>query len=145
MKILVTISVLALLLACGGSDSGQDSAGSAETPPVAAANGGGAPTPEAPSAPAAAEPSTDPQVQSCLDLVRDGQYQQAVPVCLAALKIDPNNQQVKSALARAQTQTASAADAQDAATAAAGAAADSAQGDASAKLGEATGGMKLGE
>jgi hypothetical protein len=138
LRLFVTISVFALFLACGGSDSAQTS-GSAETPPVSAADGGGSPpTPEAPAAPAPSA-SEDPKVQSCLGLVRDAKYQQATPMCLAALDVDPDNQQVKDALAQARSESAKLADAQGAAEAAAGSAAGA------SKLGGADGGMNPGQ
>lgn len=134
------ISLFALTLACGSSDSVQTPTGGTETPPVSASTGQGAPTPPAPSAP---EPAArvDPQAESCLQLVGDAKFQQAVPVCMAALRADPSNQQVKDALGRAQAETAKLADAQGAAEAAAGSASE----DATSKLGEATGGMNLGQ
>ena len=74
-----------------------------------------------------------------LDLVRQAKYQQALPVCLAALEIDPDNQQVRDALDQARAETAKLA----AAEAAGGDAAE----EATSKLGEATGGVaeKLGQ
>lgn len=107
---------------------------------MSASSGTGAPTPPTPSAP---EPSAavDPQAESCLQLVGDAKFQQAVPVCVAALQADPSNQQVEDALGRAKAETAKLADAQGAAEAAAGSASD----DAASKLGDATGGMNLGQ
>jgi len=141
VRLAIAISVFALL-ACSGSETSQTGeAGEAAKAPAAEAA-------KAPSAGAAveekaatetAQPSAtvDPKVQSCLDLVRASKYQQALAVCLAALEIDPDNQQVKDAVATARAETAKLGAAQGAA----GSAAESAAGEAASKLGEATGGM----
>jgi len=134
MRLALTIIVLALL-ACGGSDTAQtggtDAAATAETagadapaaPPVAAAPEG--------SEPATPEPPANPQAQSCLDLVSQANFQQAIPVCMAALRIDPDNATVQEALSTAKAESA---------TAAADAAAGSAAEEAGSRLGEVTGG-----
>jgi hypothetical protein len=130
VRLAVIISVLALF-ACGSSDTTEtgdaagtapaESAGAAVTPPVAATP----PTsPRAPETPPAAAETAPPQVQSCLDLIAQAKFQQALPVCLAALKLDPTNQQVQDAVNTARAETASA---------------GQAAADASAQLDEATG------
>lgn len=67
-------------------------------------------------------------VTGCLDLVATGNYEQAVPVCSAALNADASNEKVKAALETANAKVAemAAQSAQGAADAAAGAA-DAAQ------------------
>lgn len=44
----------------------------------------------------------DPDVKSCLNLVIEGKFSDALPVCLAALKKHPANDEVKAAVAKAQ-------------------------------------------
>jgi hypothetical protein len=85
----------------------------------------------------------DPKVQGCLDLIRQSKYQEALPVCLAALKVDPDNQQVQDAVDKARAETAKLA----AAEAASQAVGEGAAEQATSKLGGATGGMtdKLGQ
>ncbi len=141
-RLAIMISVFALL-ACGGSDTSQtgDAGG---VPPVEAAVEETAEVIAIPE-PAIPEPAmpVDPKVQSCLDLIGQSQFQQALPVCLAALNIDPDNQQVQDAVAQARTETAKLAAAETAGAAAGEGAAE----EAASKLGEATGGMadKLGQ
>ena len=134
MRLIVTLFVFAVL-ACGGSDTGQTGdAGSA------APAGKSASAPETRGArPATPEPSVtvDPKVQGCLDLIRQSKYQEALPVCLAALKVDPGNQQVQDAVDKARAETAKMA----AAEAASQAVGEGAAEQATSKLGEATGGM----
>jgi len=133
MRLIVTFFVFAML-ACGGSDTAQ----TGDDAPVEARGGQMAAAPETP------EPSAtvDPKVQGCLDLIRQLKYQEALPVCLAALKVDPGNQQVQDAVDKARAETAKMAAAQ----AASQAAGEGAAGEAASKLGGATGGMadKLG-
>ena len=129
MRLIVTVFVFAVL-ACGGSDTGETGAA-----------GGAAPGGESASAPETPEPSVavDPKVQGCLDLIRQSKYQEALPVCLAALKIDPGNQQVQDAVDKAKAETAKLAAAEAASQAAGEGAADEATsqlGDAAGKLGQ---------
>jgi hypothetical protein len=133
------ISVLALF-ACGGTDTDQPDA-DAGAPPVSASVEEGASAPEAAEPEAAAEPAAavDPRVQSCLDLIRQAEFQSALPVCLAALEIDPDNAQVREAVETARAETAKAA----AAGAAGEAGAEGAAAEATSQLGEAAG--KLSE
>ena len=122
-KFAVTLSMLALL-ACGGTDTAQTS-GSEAMPPVSAA-GEAAPAPEIPEPTAALEPA--PEVTSCLNLIRQQQFQEALPACLAALEVDPDNLEVQAAVEQAQSETAKLAAAE---------AAQSASGEAAAQLDEA--------
>jgi hypothetical protein len=139
VRLAFVISVIALF-ACSGSDDGQ-------TTDTGGAQQVGADEMERTAAPKALEPAAttavDPKVESCLDLIRQAKFQQALPVCLAALAIDPDNQQVRDAVDQARAETAKLA----AAEAAGGAAVEGAADEASSKLGEATGGMadKLGQ
>lgn len=132
-KLVFAISLMALL-ACGSEESNSGATGStAETPPVSAKMPSEAKAPAAPQAPAveANQPNAAANagvISSCLDLVKSGDYQQAVPVCLEAAKIDAQNAEVKAALAKAQAETAAKA-ASGAATGAATDAASKALGD----------------
>jgi hypothetical protein len=119
----VTLSILALL-ACGGTDTAQTS-GDEATPPVSAV-GDAAPAPEIPEPEATAEVAAE--VVSCLNLIREKQFQEALPACLAALEVDPENVEVQAAVEQAQTETAKLAAAE---------AAESAQGEAAAQAEEA--------
>jgi hypothetical protein len=125
IRLALTIFVLALL-ACGGSDTAQtDTATSAAAPEAAEAA-----TPSGAEAAAPAAPA-NPQAASCLALVSQAKFSDAVPVCMAALKIDPDNAAVQGALHTAKAESAS--------TAASGAA-DAAAAGANSALGDATGG-----
>ena len=136
-RLVVTLFVFAML-ACGGSDTGQTGAAGGAAP-VGASAGERASVPETP------QPSVtvDPRVEGCLSLIRQAQFREALPVCLVALDVDPDNEQVRAALDQARTETAKVA----AAEAAGQAAAEGAAADVTSKLGEATDGMtdKVGE
>jgi len=132
------MSVFALL-ACGGSETSETGdAGGA--PPVEAVADEAADVPAVPAVPAV---RVDPKIQSCLELIRQSMFERALIVCVAALEIDPDNQQVQDALATARAETAKLAAAQ----AAGEVTAEGAAGEAASQLGEATGGMadKLGQ
>ena len=106
-RLAVTLSILALC-ACGQTETGP--AGESQTPPGVSATGDEAVVVETEelvviSEPAAAE-QVDPQVASCLDLIQQTKFQWALPVCLIALEIDPDNQEVQDAVAKAQAETA---------------------------------------
>ena len=100
-RLAVTLSMLALL-ACGGTDTAQTS-GSEGLLPVSAA-GETAPAPEIPEPTAALEAA--PEVASCLNLIRQQRFQEALPTCLAALEIDPDNVEVQAAVEQAQSEAA---------------------------------------
>jgi type IV secretory pathway VirB10-like protein len=136
VRLAVMIFVLALF-ACGDSDTGTtgDATGAA---PMAATSPEGAKAPEAP--PPAPAVTANPQAQSCLDLIGQAKFQQALPICIAALEIDPSNQQLEAAVETARAESASLL----AAEAAGQAAVEGAAEDASAKLGEAAGGAAGG-
>lgn len=135
---------LLAMLACGAEQSDQGNTSSAgDTPPVSAA---------APASKAMAdtgpveideveveeiEIETAPQVSSCLGLVGSGAFARAVPVCLEAAAIDPDNAKVQAALVKAQAEAAAGGAAASAANAASGAAAGQAAGAADAASGAA--------
>jgi len=80
----------------------------------------------------------DPDVENCLQLVSQARFNDALPVCLDALKKHPANEQVKEAVASAKAAVAeAAAAATDAAQDAQEAAGEKVQG----AMGEATGSM----
>jgi hypothetical protein len=56
----------------------------------------------------AVESVVDPAVKDCLSLVQGGQFSEALPVCTRAVKADPDNEAVASALQTAQQKTAEA-------------------------------------
>jgi hypothetical protein len=111
-RLAVTLSMLALL-ACGGTETAQTT-GSEAVPPVSA-EGEAAPAPELPEPTAALEPA--PEVASCLNLIRQQRFQEALPICLAALEVDPDNLEVQAAVEQAQSETAKLAAAEAAASA----------------------------
>ena len=90
------------------------------------------------SEPAAAE-QVDPQVASCLDLVQQRKFQEALPACLAAAAIDPDNPEVQDAVATARAETVK--------MAGMGESAEGAAGEAAAQADEAAKGLagKLGQ
>src|SRR5262245_57728379 len=104
--VVIAFAVLGLA-ACGQkqNESAMGAASSGETKPDVAA-------------------AANQDVKGCLDLVGVANYEQAIPVCTAALKADAANEQVKAALATANAKVAEAAakTAEGAADAAAGAA-----------------------
>ena len=99
VRVALMISLFALI-ACGGEDTAQTT-GPGETPPAAAA-GERAVAPEAPEPPA----MPHPQVESCLDLIRQAAFERALSVCLAALAVDPDNEEVKAAVEKARSEAA---------------------------------------
>jgi hypothetical protein len=78
---------------------------------------------------AAAEPGGTPESAQCLELVRQAAYSEAVPVCVRAAGLDPDDTAVQEALATARARSA---------TSAAGATDEASKGAAAAtgKLGE---------
>jgi hypothetical protein len=135
VRLAIVMSVFALL-ACGASETSETGdAGDAATAGAAVEEKAAAPEMEEPAA------VVNPKAQSCLDLIARAEFQQALTVCLAALKIDPDNQELQDAVNTARTETAKLAAAQEAAGAAAEGAAEGAAEEATSKLGEATGGM----
>ena len=112
-----TIFFLAILmaLACGGQDSGS-TAGSAapdggttkaDTGPGAAKSAAKLAADEAAKTAAktaqaearrAAAAALDPEVTSCLGLIREANYPEALTVCTEAARIDPDNRDVRAAL-----------------------------------------------
>src|SRR5262245_14962435 len=87
--VVIAFAVLGLT-ACGQNQNqgaaGTASSGEAAKPDVAAA--------------------ANQEANSCLDLVGVGNYEQAVPVCTAALNADATNEKVKAALATANAKIA---------------------------------------
>ena len=97
-KIWFAISLVGLL-ACGTGESDSGATGStSDTPPVSATASTGDDM-EAAKAEAA-------EISSCIRLVKSGDYEAALPVCLKAASIDANNADVKAALAKAEAETA---------------------------------------
>lgn len=82
MKHLVLIALTLALAACGGQDASPDGSAEAPAPDVSA--------------------GTDSAVQSCLDLVGQEQYADAVPACLAAVERAPESERAQAALDQAR-------------------------------------------
>ncbi len=123
------------LLACGAQESQEMGAGAAADSPAAGVVEGAAPN--LPSLDAAMEAVAEahPSVASCLDLVRSGEYAEAVPRCLEAARVEPDNAEVQGALEEAQS-AAAAAQAEEAAATAKAAADEAAAGQATEGLGD---------
>ncbi len=106
-RILFATSFIALL-ACGSGESNQGNAiNPGDTPPVSAA---GTATDDIEIERIEVEAiEADPvaaEVTSCLDLVRTGAFEAALPMCLQAASIDPENAEVQAALAKSQAKVA---------------------------------------
>jgi len=109
------VTSLVLLLGCGGqeaSDAGRtaptetpDTATPASSPVGSAPGAMKAETPAEVARPSA-EAAVHPQVQGCLDLIGQGEFSQALPVCLEAARLDPGNMEVQAALTKAKTEMA---------------------------------------
>ena len=87
----------------------------------------------------AAQAEVDPDVKGCLQLVSEAKFDDALPICLSALKTHPDNDELKAAAEKAQAGVAesTAAAATDAAQDAKEAAGEKAQG----TVDEAIGGL----
>jgi hypothetical protein len=111
------------LLACGAQESQEMGAGAAVESAAPGVVEGAAP--DRPSVDAAMEAAAEAHasVASCLDLVRSGEFEEALPRCLEAAGVEPDNAEVQGALEQAQSAVA-AAQAEGAAAAAAEGAAD---------------------
>ena len=94
------------------------------------------PTKEALPEEAAQAEEEDPAVKSCLQLVSQAKFEEALPVCLDALKKHPANEQVKEAV---ETAKAGVADAAATATDAAQDAQEAAEEKVEGAMGEAAG------
>ena len=142
MKRLTVILFAGVLAACGGQDSGSGTdLPSIDAAKEAAAEAGAALDDAASEAAAsagaemeelAATDVGDGQSASCLTLVAEGEFTQAIPVCTAALAANPANQQVQEALETARTEGGQLADSAAAATGAAQQGAQEAASDAAA-------------
>jgi hypothetical protein len=127
------------LLACGAQESQEMGAGAAAE--SAAAVEGSAPDLASVDAAVEAAAEAHASVASCLDLVRSGEFEEAVPRCLEAARVEPDNAEVQSALEQAQSAVAAAQaeGAADAAQAAADEAAAAAAEDAAGQVPEGLG------
>jgi hypothetical protein len=116
------------LLACGGPSGESSDQPAASGQPEGTASGTSSGS--AAGTGTADAQQVDPQVASCLDLVARGRFQEALPACLAALKIAPDDPEVQAATQRARAESAKLADAEGAA--------DQAKSEAVGQLGEAS-------
>jgi hypothetical protein len=92
MRRIFVATLIVGLAACGGSEGDGGSPGAS-----APAGGTGA---------AEATAQTHPDVESCLDLVSQAKFSEAVTVCARAATLDPDNQEVRDALATARREAA---------------------------------------
>jgi hypothetical protein len=126
----VWLVVLLPMLACGGESGTTDrSATPGAQAPDAPVSAGKAIT-------GALQGQVDPNVTGCLDLVGAGKFSEAIPACLRAVSVDPNNADVQEALKTARSQI----PAPD--TSAAAGAADEAAGKAATELEKAKQGLQ---
>ena len=126
-KIWFAISLVGLL-ACGAGESDSGATGDTmDTPPVSATKATGDAMDAAEGEQAKAEAA---EVSSCIRLVASRKYEEALPVCIEAARIDADNAEVKAALAKAEAEKA-----KEAASKAAGDAAGDAAADALGGLG----------
>jgi hypothetical protein len=138
IRLALSIFVFALL-ACGGSDTAQTGdADAAKTTAAAPAADDAPPVAASPSG-ADAEVPVNLEATTCVGLVTEAKFQAALPVCMAALNVDPNNEAVQTALATAKAESATAA-ASGAADAAVGTATDAANSGVNDLTGGALGG-----
>jgi hypothetical protein len=88
-----------MLFACGQ----QETAGTAgqKAAPVAESKDALMPDVASP----VSEVQIDPAVQGCLDLVAQAQWAQALPLCIQAAQVAPDNAEVQGALAQARSET----------------------------------------
>lgn len=139
---LATVAMITLL-GCGSQETATTATtGGAEKVAATAPSAAGSEQAKAKlpdvAAPAPAAAATNPQVESCLGLVRQAEFSRALPVCMEAARIDPDNADVQAAMETAkrgaqEAATGAMAEATGAADAATGAA-DAAVGDAASKL-----------
>lgn len=106
-RILFAISSIALL-ACNSGETNQGTAdGAGDTPPVSAA---GTDTDdieiERVEVEAIEAETLAAEITSCLGFVKNGAFAKALPVCLEAAAIDPENAEVQAALVKAQAEAA---------------------------------------
>ena len=101
MRQVIFVATLSLVLAaCQGGD--RSSTQRSTSQPAA-----GAPAADASGAVGKAlEKIVDPNVSGCIDKVQARQFAEALPLCMAAANANPDNQDVKSALAEARRKAA---------------------------------------
>lgn len=132
--IIACLATTTLAIACGGGDS--EPAGD-DMPAVGAAAQKKAAEKKDMEMGATTGEATHPSVGTCLDLVADGRFADAVDPCLEAVRRAPGNTEVKAALAKAQGMAGKAMEGAGAAAAAAGEEADEAAAGARSMLGDA--------
>lgn len=131
-RIAIAFMILGLA-ACGGSETGDTAAAPEGSPKGTLAAPGSPAAGKAYGESTAAATATSPVAQRCLDLVADAKFAEAVPVCIKAAGMDPEDARVKEAL---QTARAKAAGLPDVA-----AEADKAASEAGSKMQDAAKGM----
>ncbi len=96
-RFIVTLFVSIALLGCQGGHEGAKQ-------PAAAPSGAGTAASEGAAGMVgkALEKAADPSVSGCLEKVKAKQYAEALPLCLKAANLEPNNSEVASALSDAR-------------------------------------------
>lgn len=108
-RMLSFLAVAMFVVACGGGDTtGEGGAGSAEAPGGAKGMAKEAGEAAAGAAREMAGEMVPPESAECLDLVKKSEFAAAVPVCLRAVNVDPDNADVQEALSTAQAESAKA-------------------------------------
>ena len=107
LRILIAISFIALL-ACNSGETNQGAADSAGDMPPVSAVGTDADDIEIERVEVEAIEAEvlAAEISTCLRLVKNGAYAEALPVCLEAAAIDPENAKVQAALAKSQAEAA---------------------------------------
>ena len=104
IRTFIVMAMVVGLAACGGGSKGDGEGAKAPAAGHGAAEDTGSDT-----VGKAVEKAADPNVQGCLAKVKAGEYQAALPLCMKAAEIDPDNNDVQAALDKAKTGAASAA------------------------------------
>lgn len=94
LRIAGVVVVAGLLVGCGGQET--------ET----GAPGEGMPSVSASGERAAGRSAAAGQSQSCIDLVAEGKFRAALPICMEAVEADPANEELRSAANRAKSEIA---------------------------------------
>ncbi len=104
LRILLTISFIALLACNSGETNPGDASNAGDTSPVSAAGSDGDVEIERVEIEEIEMDAVAAEVSSCLDLVKARAYTEALPICIEAAAIDPANTKVQAALAKAEVE-----------------------------------------
>ncbi len=141
MTTAIAFGLLLAMAACGGQDVSTTESGAtpdvSARPAAGAPAAGGAASAPADSAAAAGAATASADAVDCLGLVEQARYAQAIPVCMRALEIEPNDRELRQALTTAKAEAGQMAAAGADAEAQARAAAESTESAARAAAGSA--------